>query len=66
MSCASGKIKGHAVMTIDSPESFHYKMSVDMSKASEKAAHFDINADAKFIGTNCFGLKPGEEIDVWE
>ena len=66
MSCASGKITGHAVMTIDSPESFHYKMSVDMSKSSEHASRFDINARAKFIGTDCYGLKPGEEIDVWE
>jgi Protein of unknown function (DUF3617) len=66
MSCASGKITGHGVMTIDSPESFHYTMSVDMSKSSEHASHFDINATAKFIGRDCYGLKPGEEIDVWE
>ena len=66
VSCAAGKITGHAVMTIDSPESFHYKMSVDMSKGGEPASHFDITANAKFIGTNCFGLKPGEEIDMYD
>ena len=66
MSCASGKITGHAVMTIDSPESFHYKMSVEMAKGSERTSHFDITATAKFVDTDCFGLKPGEEIDVWE
>jgi uncharacterized protein DUF3617 len=66
VSCAAGKITGHAVMTIDSPESFHYKMSVDMSKGAEPASHFDITANAKFIGTNCFGLKPGEEIDMYD
>ena len=66
MSCAAGKITGHAVMTIDSPESFHYKMTVEMAKASEHASHFEITASAKFVGTNCFGLKPGEEIDMYE
>jgi hypothetical protein len=66
MSCASGKITGHAVMTINSPESFQYTMSVDITKGSEQASHLDINAKAKFIGTNCFGLKPGEEIDMYE
>ena len=66
VSCAAGKMTGHAVMTIDSPESFHYKMNVDMSKSSGPGSHFGINASAKFIGTNCYGLKPGEEIDVWE
>ena len=66
MSCASGKITGHAVMTIDSPEKFQYKISVDVSKGSEHASHFDINADAKFLGTNCYGLKPGEEIDMYD
>jgi hypothetical protein len=66
MSCAAGKITGHAVMTIDSPERFHYKMSVDVSKGAEHASHFEVNAEAKFIGKDCYGLKPGEEIDVWE
>jgi hypothetical protein len=66
MSCASGKITGHAVMTIDSPESFHYKMSVEMAKDREHFSHFDITAAAKFIDTDCLGLRPGEEIDVWE
>jgi hypothetical protein len=66
VSCASGKITGHAVMTIDSAEKFHYKMSVDISKGSENASHFNVSAEAKFIGTDCYGLKPGEEIDVWE
>jgi Protein of unknown function (DUF3617) len=66
MSCASGKITGHAVMTIDSPESFHYTMSADITKDHDHASHFDIHAKAKFVGTDCYGLKPGEEIDVWE
>ncbi len=66
MSCASGKITGHAGMTIDSPESFHYKLSVEMAKGSEHASHFDITAAAKFIDRDCFGLKPGEEIDAWD
>ena len=66
MSCAKGKITGHAVMTIDSPGSFHYTMSVESAKGSEHASHFDIDATAKFIGTNCYGLKPGEEIDMYE
>ena len=66
MSCAAGKITGHAVMTIDSPERFHYKMSVNISKGSEHASHFEVNAEAKFLGTDCYGLKAGEEIDVWE
>jgi hypothetical protein len=65
MSCASGKITGHAVMTIDSPEKFHYEMSVD-SKGSDHASHFKVNAEAKFLGKDCYGLKPGDEIDVWE
>ncbi|HEY6376221.1 MAG TPA: DUF3617 family protein [Edaphobacter sp.] len=65
MSCASGKITGYAVMTIDSPESFHYRMNVEMPKGSEYASYFDITA-AKFVDPDCFGLKPGEEIDMWE
>jgi len=64
MSCASGKMTGHALMSIDSPERFHYKMSVDVAKGSEHPSHFETTAKAKFIGTDCFGLKPGEEIDV--
>jgi hypothetical protein len=70
MSCASGntsgKMTGHAVMTIDSPESFRYTMKVDVTKGSERVSTFEINAKAKFIGANCFGLKPGDEIDVDE
>jgi Protein of unknown function (DUF3617) len=66
VSCASGKMTGHAVMTIDSPESFRYTIKVDITKGSEHASHFEINAKAKFINTNCFGLKPGEEIDMYE
>ncbi|HEY6414229.1 MAG TPA: DUF3617 family protein [Edaphobacter sp.] len=66
MSCAAGKITGHAVMTIDSLESFQYTMSVAINKDAEHASHFEIDAKAKFIGTDCYGLKPGEEIDVWE
>jgi hypothetical protein len=53
-------------MTIDSPESFAYTMSIDMAQDGGKTAHFDVKAAGKFIGTSCAGLKPGEDIDVWE
>lgn len=66
MSCAAGKITGYAEMTINSPESFHYKMSIDVAKDPTGSAHFDVIATGKFIGTSCAGLRPGEEIDVWE
>ncbi len=66
MSCADGKITGHAEMTIDSPESFHYTMSIDMAQNPDRHSHFDVTATSKFVGTSCAGLRPGEEIDVWE
>jgi hypothetical protein len=66
MSCAEGKITGHAEMTIDSPESFHYRMNIVITKDPAHSSHFNVSAAGKFIGTSCAGLKPGEEIDVWE
>lgn len=66
MSCASGKMTGHAVMTIDSPESFHYEMTGEMLKGSDHASHIDVTTAGKFVGTDCYGLKPGEEIDMWD
>jgi hypothetical protein len=65
-SCKGGKLTGHAEMVVDSPESYHYRMSM---KSVEDAAHpmqFEIVDTSKFVGTSCAGLQPGEEIDVWE
>ena len=62
-----GKINGHAVMTIDSPESFHYKMSVEMVEGLGAcfALRYQLPTASSLV-RDCFGLKPGEEIDVWE
>ncbi|HMF63003.1 MAG TPA: DUF3617 family protein [Edaphobacter sp.] len=66
MSCAAGKITGHGELTIDSPESFHYKMSIDVAQDPAHPKHFEVTATSKFLSTSCYGLRPGEDIDVWE
>ncbi len=66
MSCVDGKITGHAELTIDSPESLHYTMSIDMAQNPARHSHFDVTATSKFVSTSCAALKPGEEIEVWE
>jgi len=66
MSCEAGKTTGHAEMTIDSSESLRYTMGIDVAQSQGKPSHFDVTAASKFISTSCMGLKPGEEIEVWE
>jgi hypothetical protein len=65
-SCRGGKMTGHAEMVVESPESYHYKMTMKSVDDAGHPVQFEIVDTSKFVGTSCAGLQPGEEIDVWE